>query len=63
MGNWTHAICTMCWVERNPDRDPHQLVNAKAETCCFCGMNTTAGIYVRADPNALKFCRCGEETR
>jgi hypothetical protein len=53
MSKWTHAICIPCWNEKNPDRDPITLREEEKETCCFCGAPTTAGIYIREDPNKV----------
>lgn len=57
MSNWTHPICELCWLATNPDREPYRLKLTELETCCWCGMETEGGIYVRHDPKLLM--RCG----
>lgn len=55
MSRWTHAICAPCWNERHPER-PIETTSRIVESfridepCCFCGETTSAGIYLRADP-------------
>lgn len=46
---WTHAICTRCWQARNPEREPHRVMDYNTVQCCYCGTPTDAGIYVRDD--------------
>lgn len=58
MANWTHCICQMCWTKLYGDRIAVTVKNAPFETCCFCGEETKAGIYVRYDPKELKYCKC-----
>jgi hypothetical protein len=50
--NWTHAICCRCW-QREWGRRPARLVEGETEICCFCGVDTDAGIYVRRDPKEM----------
>ena len=52
---WTHIICYLCWIQRNPDREPVRIVEAirRSEPCCFCGNLNDDGIYVRHDPRQL----------
>jgi hypothetical protein len=55
--NWTtHVLCADCWRRENPDRQPIRAREAESETCCRCGQETHAGIYVRADPATMKHC-------
>jgi len=63
MSNWTHAICVDCWNERNPNRQAVDIIDelAERETCCYCGNETTDGIYVRANPSEPKFCNHDKE--
>lgn len=53
--SWTQSICLGCWWVRNPDRQPAVLTEPERETCCDCGRDTIAGIYVRLDPNTVRF--------
>lgn len=53
MAQWTHPICTICWSDRNPGRDPVRVKDAVIEVCCYCGLPTASGIYIRADPATL----------
>lgn len=51
MSVWTHSICIQCWIDKNPGHAPHHVYPAECDVCCFCGRETTDGIYVREDPN------------
>lgn len=53
MSNWTHSICPKCWDQKFPHRHPVMVNDAETETCCYCGTDTKAGIYVRADPKEM----------
>jgi hypothetical protein len=50
--SWTQPCCSVCWVERNPGREPVRMNDWSRflETCVYCGSDTTSGIYVRIDP-------------
>ncbi len=50
MSKWTHNMCMDCWVRENGDRTPTRLIDADTEVCCFCGSETSDGIFVRAEP-------------
>jgi hypothetical protein len=50
MRSWMHRICEACWRKREPEREPIRVREHPPEPCCFCGANTTAGIYVREAP-------------
>lgn len=50
---WTHNICSACWYDRNPNYGPVKVVNPQIVTCCFCGVSTNAGIFIRHDPTKL----------
>jgi hypothetical protein len=54
--NWTHPVCDPCWNEANPGREPcrFQPEARVPERCCACGIQTSSGIYVRADPGAMR---------
>lgn len=56
MSVWTHSICSECFKERYPDREPVRVKYTPVEQCCFCGKPTSMGIYIRFDPKELKFC-------
>ena len=51
---WTHNICAHCWNKLNPDRETSELAIGIAEICCYCGEETSDGIYIRDDPNKLR---------
>lgn len=53
MAEWTHCICTTCWVNQNPGREPVRVRDDDAKPCCFCGQKTDAGIYTRCSPEEL----------
>lgn len=53
---WTHPVCSSCYADFEPDRDPHVVVDADRETCCGCGEPTEEGIYYRADPRDMQHC-------
>lgn len=53
--SWTHPICEVCWEERNPNRQPVKVKDAETEICGFCGEHTNSGIYVRENPDNVKF--------
>ncbi len=57
-----HAICDSCWKKREPARDAVRVREAGIEACCFCGVLSASGIFVRecSDPTQLRgamFCR------
>lgn len=61
--NWTHSICDDCWTNRSPHQEPTRIVvDTETETCCWCGIQTTSGIFVRADPATLS-CQHSEGPR
>lgn len=53
MSKWTHSICDDCWHKKEPEIEPSRLVDVIGNICCFCGLLTTSGIYVREDPTEL----------
>lgn len=58
---WTHSICPDCWDERYPNHVPFRItVVHPKEHCCFCGKDSTAGIYVREDIANAPFCEYKE---
>ena len=54
---WTHAICDYCYVARGHVASPVRTTEPQREQCCDCGMPTTDGIYIRDDPNFVRFPR------
>lgn len=56
MAGWTHLICEDCWNERHPTRRAVKVSFDDGAPCCFCGKDTSSGIYVREDPATLD-CR------
>jgi hypothetical protein len=55
MSAWTHPICRDCWMKKFPNRKPIQVIDSKAQNCCYCDTYTAAGIFVRENP---MFLRC-----
>lgn len=45
----TLPVCSFCWYERNPDREPprRKAANPGLENCVVCRKPTGQGIYVR----------------
>lgn len=55
---WTHACCWSCWDEKYPDMEPYRVIGSSATSCCFCGLTTISGIFVRHDPKDQRlFCK------
>jgi hypothetical protein len=52
---WTHPLCMPCFAALEPRRQPIQMTEAyrMEEVCCRCLLETTDGIYYRADPATL----------
>ena len=57
MSGWTHSICDECWEQWHPEKNPVRIKGAELETCCFCGMKTDGGVYIRADPKDTPYCK------
>ena len=55
--SWTQPACDSCWYARNPGRIPHRINTDMRETekCCYCGVLTRGGIYVREDPAKVQY--------
>ncbi len=56
--SWNHQICDPCWKLRmmaagTPWREPTRLLRPELVRCCYCGVMTASGIYVRQDPRTL----------
>lgn len=57
---WTQPVCIPCWNERNPDRPApadwrDDSGEGPYENCCLCDAGTTAGIYIRINPEDAHF--------
>lgn len=59
---WNHAICGVCWLSEGPRRAmglrlpapaPALAQDSASKPCCYCGNETTAGIFVRVAPAAM----------
>ena len=50
-------MCDPCWVKRELNRTPVRLVEKEREDeqCCFCGVVSRSGIYIRDKPKQA-FC-------
>ena len=51
--SWTQACCPECWDDRNPGRQPVVVKTREPEICCYCGGETSDGIFVRVDPSTV----------
>lgn len=63
MSRWRHLICDECYgtESEQDDRLPAQPIRVavafrEGDDCCFCGLRTTSGIWIRKDPEGVK---CG----
>ena len=52
---WTWPLCRWCWERKNGEREPVHMIDPKAEVCAWCGNLTEAGIYVRMDPEKVRY--------
>jgi hypothetical protein len=69
-------LCEACWIsetaERLPDADgvmlichvpiPVRAATVGLEVCCNCGNATISGIYVKRDPETVKYPTLDDET-
>lgn len=56
---WTsHAICEDCWTLFNGARIPVRVRDAGVNGCCYCGMATISGIFVRGERAKAAHCEC-----
>jgi len=53
----THLICAACWMDKAPGRTAKERPGEPATQCCFCGSDTTSGIFCRAEPEETQ-CEC-----
>lgn len=63
MPSWNHSICESCWRYREGiNRMPVRVNTGTAHQCCFCGLPTNGGIFVRENPNNPRLhCREHED--
>jgi hypothetical protein len=55
---WTHGICDDCWLAFYfHNASPARSTEPEREQCCMCGMPTTSGIYIREDPQMVRYPR------
>jgi hypothetical protein len=54
---WTQPVCIDCFKQWNRGRKPVQIKAdmRRTETCCYCGKVNEDGVYIRVDPNSVKF--------
>lgn len=57
---WRHNICLLCWDRKNPDREPHRVLEefCQNEPCCYCGQLNRDGIYIREHPESAELQGC-----
>jgi len=52
---WHEAIiCLECWRKKHGDFTPRRAIHARRGKCCYCGVENSDGIYVRANAEILK---------
>ena len=56
MSIWTHVICEKCWKDTGHDFEPTRFIPPETEICCYCGVETNSGIYIRNNPDNVAFC-------
>jgi hypothetical protein len=52
-------LCPSCWRIREGTREPPRPDGAQPEICSQCGRLTTSGIYLRIDPDSVRYPRLG----
>jgi hypothetical protein len=56
---YRHAICLLCWDERVETRPPIPVSPPlDVEQCCYCGRDTTEGVYKRGPLRDAPCCSC-----
>jgi len=50
---WTHPICKFDFIRLEPGKVATMVYGAGIEICCWCGNETSSGIYYRADPKVV----------
>lgn len=54
--SWTQPICDPCWADQRPDQpNPSRIRGDVPQRCCYCGQETTSGIFTRADPKVVPY--------
>lgn len=53
--SWTQPICDDCWDEQRPDRPSPRTETGEPEICSWCGLATMSGIYLRENPDNVRF--------
>lgn len=55
----TQAACTWCYAARHPGREPQRVLGIEhdPEVCCDCGNVTREGIFIREQPELVRFPR------
>ena len=56
LSSWNHPICRECWNRKFPGRDPFRSILDTDEQCCFCGAETSDGIFAMNDPRETPHC-------
>lgn len=58
MSLWTHACCATCFthITNRPSDKAVRIVAPEPETCCFCGIKTDEGIFIRHEQLSEMFC-------
>lgn len=56
MSRWTHRCCKPCWMHvlGRTWPPPHVVLEDEAGPCCWCGEDTSTGIYLRQDPIKMR---------
>lgn len=52
---WTWPICSNCYDDLFPGRQPVRLIDPDDEICSECGITTDDGIYIRRNPNEVTY--------
>jgi hypothetical protein len=52
-GMWRHLVCGTCWLAQNGGHHVDDVGGDVVGLCCFCGRETSSGIYTRADPREV----------
>lgn len=58
MSHWTHPCCEGCFthITNLPPGKAARLLQTEEETCCFCGVPTSEGIFIRHITMPEMFC-------
>lgn len=67
--NWNQPKCERCWVEDETKflddgditiRMPAMVRESGINVCAYCGALTIVGIFVRADPDTVRYPQGGK---